>query len=626
MKILRMLLAVVIAFGAASAPGALAHASAPPSVKAAPSASGELVNVTINGSGVSNLYGVQLQISYDETALQFVSAKPRYFAFASQSQVNTDAYDLLDTAGASVGFQYVTAVDGVINCIMSQVKQGMAVSANTPVLDLQFRALRADETAITVEKTKLMELLHDQPSPLAGGTLSLSLSGNSSSTGHGGSGSTTTATDSAAGFKAAIEAILKDATLNAEQKKERIKAYIAAHLPALSVYAVPAGNVSGGGSSSSPVHAVVNAQAVRDAAAAYAELLKQIKALEAAAGVNDPLPSVFRIQLPQTANAKSVQVDLPADVAMSLKQAELSMLIETSIGSLAGNPDAFWLPANAQTAAITISKLSGSAGTGIQATLQIDQAAAVRFPGPVQLSFPYVLAPDQKADRVIVVQVQEDGSETPVVNSWYDADHGRIMFRTVQTGSFIVKTNSSSFSDLQSHWSKNAVEQLADRGIIKGKTASRFDPQGEVTREEFAALIVRAFELTADTSGHAPSPFTDVAADSWSSDAIQTAYKLGIVKGTSASAFEPKKSITREELAVMLAKAAQAAQLQLPSTKAANAKDLAEASAFATASLTQLLQAGIMQGDGNGAVNPRQSATRAESAMMIFKALMLFRP
>ncbi|WP_265525183.1 S-layer homology domain-containing protein [Paenibacillus sp. JDR-2] len=618
----RMLLAMVIALGLTSAPRAEANAPALPAVTAAPSVQGELVNVTIKGSGVGHLYGVQLQIAYDATALEFVSAKPRYFEYASQRQVNTDAYDLLDTAGAPVGFQLVTAEDGNIDYLASQVKQGATVSDNSAVLDLQFKALHAGTATVSVVKSKLMKLLQDKPEEITGATLSLSLGG--SETEHSGSGSIITSSTPASDFVAAITSIVKNGSLSKEQKIEQVKAYIGAHLPALAVYQVPANNISGGGSA--PVLASVNGQALQGAVNTYADLLKQLKLLAATAGINDPWPSVFHIQLPPTVQAESVQVELPAGALITMKQAGLALLIDTSTGSMSVKTDAFLLPANATVFTFTFNKLAGAAGTGISVALQADakQSGTVPLPGPVQLSFPYTLKPGEKGDRVIIVQLKEDGSEVPVVNSWYDAVSGQMVFRTLEAGSFIIKSASSSFSDMQDHWSKNAVEQLADRGVLKGKAGNRFDPQGDVTREEFAAMLVRAFALTAG-SGAAGHPFKDVDEGSWSADAIQIAYSLGIVNGTSPTSFHPQQLITREELAVMLYKAAQAAQLLLPSANAPKVSDLSQASAFATESLNQLLQSGIMQGDGKGAVHPRTSATRAESAMMIYKAIKLFR-
>jgi hypothetical protein len=446
-KIFRMLLAIVIALGLASAPKGEAEASASPAITATSSVQGETVKITIKGNGINNLYGVQLQIAYDETALQFVSAKPRYFSFATQSQVNTDAYDLLDASGAPVGFYRATAGGGIISIIASQVKQGVAVAANAPVLDLQFQSLRTGASAISVENAKLMELLQDVPSPIAEATLSLSLNG--STPDNNGSSAPPPSQAPAAGFLAAVEAIMKDAALSTEQRKEKVRAYIAAHLPAMAVYSVPLNSVSEGEGGSSSILAKLNAQALNAAIAAYTDLLKQLKPLAAAAGVNDFKYIPFRIQMPPSSEAESVQLELPAAAALALKQADLALRMETSVGGLAGMPSSFLQLENAKTVAYTIGKLKANQGTGVHVALQVDQAAVLRFPGPIQVNFPYTLQPGEQGERFIIVRVNEDGSEVPVVNSWYDAAFGQMVFRTSQPGAFIARPVSSFFSDIQ---------------------------------------------------------------------------------------------------------------------------------------------------------------------------------
>jgi hypothetical protein len=108
------------------------------------------------------------------------------------------------------------------------------------------------------------------------------------------------------------------------------------------------------------------------------------------------------------------------------------------------------------------------------------------------------------------------------------------------------------FSDIQGHENQTAIEKLAARGIINGADAARFAPGDTMTRAEFAAVAARALGL----KGGEGSRFADVSEADWFFGAVYTAEKYGIVTGASAASFEPDGLITRQEAAVMLARAA----------------------------------------------------------------------
>ncbi len=113
--------------------------------------------------------------------------------------------------------------------------------------------------------------------------------------------------------------------------------------------------------------------------------------------------------------------------------------------------------------------------------------------------------------------------------------------------------NEKTFSDILGHKNQIAVEALAMRGIINGKTDDAFEPDKSITRAEFAAVTVRALGLPYKTK----SVFADIADDDWYFDYINTAYAYGIVSGLSDSEFNPNGIITREEAVTMTARAAE---------------------------------------------------------------------
>ncbi len=115
-----------------------------------------------------------------------------------------------------------------------------------------------------------------------------------------------------------------------------------------------------------------------------------------------------------------------------------------------------------------------------------------------------------------------------------------------------VKYPGRTFSDIASDANLAAIEALAARGIVSGKGNGLFDPGANVTRAEYAAMIVRALGLNAAAAG----AFSDVAAGSWYSAPVDTAASYGIVSGIGGGKFNPVGAITLQEAALMTAKAA----------------------------------------------------------------------
>lgn len=106
---------------------------------------------------------------------------------------------------------------------------------------------------------------------------------------------------------------------------------------------------------------------------------------------------------------------------------------------------------------------------------------------------------------------------------------------------------------VNAHRNQPAIEALAARGILSGKSDGRFDPDGNMTRCEFAAIIVKALGLEPQAS----SQFSDVPSGAWYAGYVGTAHAYGIVTGTGdGAAFHPDGTISRQEAAVMVARAA----------------------------------------------------------------------
>ena len=107
------------------------------------------------------------------------------------------------------------------------------------------------------------------------------------------------------------------------------------------------------------------------------------------------------------------------------------------------------------------------------------------------------------------------------------------------------------FSDIKGHWAESQINEMINEGIVKGYPDGSFKPDGDISRAEFVSLIVKAFKLTKAKG----KDFDDIS-NHWAKDAILTANAHGIVNGYSDTKFGPDNPITREQMAVMIVKAA----------------------------------------------------------------------
>ncbi|AKG36152.1 S-layer homology domain-containing protein [Paenibacillus durus] len=175
------------------------------------------------------------------------------------------------------------------------------------------------------------------------------------------------------------------------------------------------------------------------------------------------------------------------------------------------------------------------------------------------------------------------------------------------------------FTDVPSgSWAYDAVTEMAAKHIVEGISLKEFAPARKVTRAEFAALLVRALGLSGGSAS-----FTDVPAGKWYADEVAAASQAGIVKGLGVASFKPERTISREEMAAMLVRAWSVLRPQAGPESAAPPvfKDQAAISVWARDAAGKAAGLGLMRGRSAGAFVPQGTATRAEAAQAIANLL-----
>lgn len=186
-----------------------------------------------------------------------------------------------------------------------------------------------------------------------------------------------------------------------------------------------------------------------------------------------------------------------------------------------------------------------------------------------------------------------------------------------------VKVAGSAAADIQGHWAQKDIELMAAKGVVHGVAPNKFAPDAPVTRAEFAAMLVNALGVAESTK----VPFKDVPENSWYYQSVARAYAAGLVKGVSSTEFAPQAQITRQEMAAMMVRAlaklgrpvgvgsGEAAQIL------ARFRDRQKIAPWAADALAAAVEAGVVAGRGNSLVAPTAKASRAEAVVMIKRVL-----
>ncbi len=174
------------------------------------------------------------------------------------------------------------------------------------------------------------------------------------------------------------------------------------------------------------------------------------------------------------------------------------------------------------------------------------------------------------------------------------------------------------FSDMSSHsWAIPAVEYLSQKGVVSGDGSGKFNPEKNITREEFVKMIVLSFYSVDDNAG---SSFADCDSSHWSYPYISTAYSMGLINGRDNGTFGSKENISRQDMAVILYRVCQNLGISYGSAPQSNYADYNLVADYAKDAVNNLSAQGIING-ANNMFSPLDNASRAQGAKMIYEAI-----
>lgn len=180
-----------------------------------------------------------------------------------------------------------------------------------------------------------------------------------------------------------------------------------------------------------------------------------------------------------------------------------------------------------------------------------------------------------------------------------------------------VYATAGRYTDIQGHWAKNSIERWSDYGIISGYGDGLFGPNDSITRAQMAALLARLLALPqADSAG-----FTDVAEDAWYAEAINRCYAAGIMAGNDGKAM-PNTPISREQAMTMLCRSL---DIEAKSdVDLSTYTDVGEVSSYAIGYVAAMVESGIVKGTSASTLSPKANITRASIVAILDRGIAVY--
>lgn len=222
------------------------------------------------------------------------------------------------------------------------------------------------------------------------------------------------------------------------------------------------------------------------------------------------------------------------------------------------------------------------------------------------------------------------GGGTPVNNknnstsssSSSSSTGGLPAFPTEPTFENIIPADNSVFKDVpQSHWAYTAIKDLKEKDVVAGDENGNFNPQANVSRQEFVKMLISALNI--DLDSNAEMSFDDVSDSDWSYKYIRKAVELNIVYGVSDTMFDKTSNITRQDMAVMCTRALSVIGNDISSDAELNFTDKDNIASYAAPSVAAMQAKGIISGYEDGSFLPQNNAARCEAAKIISELIKL---
>ncbi|MEO1401346.1 MAG: S-layer homology domain-containing protein [Cyanobacteria bacterium J06635_1] len=178
------------------------------------------------------------------------------------------------------------------------------------------------------------------------------------------------------------------------------------------------------------------------------------------------------------------------------------------------------------------------------------------------------------------------------------------------------------FSDLERHWASPFIEKLSEKNLISGFGNGRFQPDNPMTRAQFAALVVNAYQPKLQRDALS---FRDVPPDFWAAGAIQTAYRAKFLSGFPDYSFAPEHPVLKLQVLLALVSGLELNQkTNAPLSLLDRYRDRHRIPAYAEGAIATATQLGLVFNyPDKRELHPTRIANRAEVAAIVYQGLVI---
>ena len=180
------------------------------------------------------------------------------------------------------------------------------------------------------------------------------------------------------------------------------------------------------------------------------------------------------------------------------------------------------------------------------------------------------------------------------------------------------------YPDVEKHWAKENIRYSVNYGLFNGVASSSFEPEANMTRAMFVTVLAR---MSGDNINGYTNSFTDVSPDAWYADACAWANAKGVITGTGDGKFDPDGNVTREQIAALLYRYAKLYGISdgKYNNTALGFSDNSSISSWAQSALLWANQNELITGRDDNTICPLDSAQRSEVSTIMTRFINTFK-
>ncbi|MEE0867020.1 MAG: S-layer homology domain-containing protein [Clostridia bacterium] len=344
-----------------------------------------------------------------------------------------------------------------------------------------------------------------------------------------------------------------------------------------------------------------------------------------------------------TKNATDITLDIPANSVKEIAESKgLTLSVETTAGNVAISNEALnaiaeqigdkalnvviktKLADEASVSEKIISKEELKNASIVEITITSGDTSIHTFGGnSLSVNVPVNESTHKTGKTYKVHIISADGSVETAYGKCTEKD-GKLSVE-VQTNHlstfFVTDEEKSAFTDILNHWASDAIEYVYNHSIMRGVSETAFAPDDTMTRAMLVTVLYRLENPTEKAKAHS---FTDVEDGAWYADAVSWAFENAMVSGVTETEFAPNADITREQMAAVMHRYAQYKKQDTSigeDTNILSYTDAEEISEYAIPAMQWIVGAGLMKGETEATINPKNNSTRAQVSAILMRYL-----